>query len=473
MRLYGYILVFLLLVCNSLDAQERYSIRKVSFSSDKYDEFSPVLFGNRLIFCSNQPDKLFITYLNKGKKGLFKIFSVSLNDSSRKSKPVIFSRNLNTPFNDGPITFDSTGREAVFSRNIYNESKIKDFIGGNNNLGLFLTELVDGKWTKIMPFKYNNDLYSITTPFLSLDGKYLYFASDKPGGFGGSDLYRCKFVDNSWSEPENLGTVINTVGNEVYPFINSDGELFFASDGHPGLGKKDLFMSKETSTGWITPIHLDPPINSQFDDFSLITDSSFKSGFFASDRNKSDDIFRFETKIPQLYNCDTLKKNQYCFQFWDDKYTGANSLPVKYEWQFSDGVVLSGLSVTHCFPGAGKYSAKLNIIDNATSNAFFTQTSIEFEIKDFEQPYITSKDTSEVMEEIKFSGLKSNLPGFHIEEYTWDFGDGNFTTGADVLHSYRREGVYNVKLGLAGSRDENMGRATYCVFKPIMVLLNK
>lgn len=473
MKIFRYILVFYLLAYNSVQGQEHYTAKRVYFSSDKYDEFSPVINGDRIVFCSNQQDELLITYIDKARKGLFKIFSTQLNDSTSHSKPKVFSRNLNTPYNDGPIAFNNTGRKAIFSRNIDIDSRKKDLIGRNNNLGLFLTELVDGKWTNIRPFKYNNELYSNTTPFLSPDRKYLYFASDRPGGFGGSDLYRCEYIDSSWAEPENLGAVINTKGNEVYPFINSAGELFFASDGHTGLGKKDLFMSTENSNGWIAPFHLDPPINSKDDDFSLITDSAFTSGYFASDRNGSDDIFRFETKIPQLYNCDTLKENQYCFQFWDDKYPGANSLPVVYEWQFSDGVVLKGLSVKRCFPGAGKYWAKLNIVDNTTSNTFFTQTSLEFEIKDFEQPYISSLDSSLVLKDIKFSGLKSNLPGFHVEEYIWDFGDGDFMTGPDVSHSYKRDGVYNVKLGLTGNNDENKNGVTYCIFKPIRIFSDK
>lgn len=473
MKIFKYILAFCLLACNSVQGQEHYTAKRVYFSSDKYDEFSPVMIGNRIVFCSNQQDGLFITYMNKERKGLFKIFSVQLNDSTSHSKPEMFSRNLNTPYNDGPIAFDTSGRKAIYSRNIDIETKTKDLLGHNDNLGLFSTELIDGRWTNIKPFKYNDELFSNTTPFLSPDGKYLYFASDKPGGFGGSDLYRCEYIENSWSEPENLGKVINTSGNEVYPFINSSGELFFASDGHPGLGKKDIFMSKETFAGWITPVHLDPPINSPDDDFSLITDNAFASGYFASDRNKSDDIFRFETKIPQLYNCDTLKENQYCFQFWDDKYPGIDSLHVEYEWQFSDGAVLKGLSVEHCFPGSGKYWAKLNIVDNTTSNTFFTQTSMEFDLKDFEQPYITSKDTSGVFEEIEFSGLKSYLPGFHVDQYIWDFGDGDFMTGSDVSHSFKKDGVYNVKLGLTGNRDENKNVETYCIFKPIRILSDK
>jgi len=94
---------------------------------------------------------------------------------------------------------------------------------------------------------------------------------------------------------------------------------------------------------------------------------------------------------------------------------------------------------------------------------------MEFEIKDFEQPFITSKDSSGVLEEIKFSGLKSNLPEFQIEKYIWDFGDGSFTTGAEVAHSYKKEGMYNVTLGLSGKRGENKNTEIHCIFKPIRI----
>ena len=473
MKVTIYIILLYLLATYWVQGQDHYMIKKVYFVSDKFDEFSPVITGNKLVFCSNQDAGLFVTYMNKDKKSLFKIFAVQINDTTRHSRPEIFSHDLSTPYNDGPISFDSTGRKAVYSRNITGELKQKDIYSDGNNLGLFLTEFINGKWTHIKPFKYNGESYSNTTPFLSKDGKYLYFASNKPGGFGGFDLYRSGYSDSIWREPENLGRVINTSGNEAYPFVNAAGVLFFASDGHKGLGKKDIFMSTQTINGWTSPLNLDPPINSTGDDFSLITDSTFTLGYFASDRNRSDDIFRFETKIPQLFNCDTMKVNQYCFRFWDEKYSGADSLNVEYQWQFSDSTVLKGLSVEHCFPGAGKYWARLIIVDHTTSETFLTQSSMEFEIEDFEQPFITSKDTSGVLEEIKFSGLRSNLPEFLIDEYIWDFGDGNFTTGAEAVHTYKKDGVYNVKMGVSGKRGESKIRENHCIFKPIRIISYK
>src|SRR5674476_158472 len=181
MKVTIYIILLFLIGGAWLQGQERYTIKRANFSSDRYDEFSPVITGSKLVFCSNQDAGLFITYMNKDKKSLFKIFAVQISDTARYSRPILFSRDLSTPFNDGPISFDSTGRKAVYSRNINIGTKQKEVIPDGANLGLFLTENVNGKWTNIKSFKYNSESYSNTTPFLSQDGKYLYFASDKPG----------------------------------------------------------------------------------------------------------------------------------------------------------------------------------------------------------------------------------------------------------------------------------------------------
>jgi len=468
---YRNILSVLLLVSSLVvQGQGHYTIERVHFSTDKYNEYSPVIIGDKIVFCSNLVNDQFLKDSKWDKKGMFSIFSILVKDSTSDSKPDVFSSNLLSPYNDGPVTFDSSGRKIIYSRNIDIKSTTRDIFDINNQLGLYLAELVNGEWTNIEPFSYNDIKYSTTTPFLSPDGKFLYFASDRPGGFGGSDLYRCEYKDNKWSEPVNLGGVINTKGNEAYPFINSTGELFFASDGHPGLGKKDLYLSKENKDGWIAPLHLDPPINSKSDDISLTTDGEFTSGYFASDRNRSDDIFRFETLVPQLYNCDTLHENQYCFEFWDEKYPGLDTLPVIYEWEFSDGVKIRGLKIEHCLPGAGTYSAKLNIVDNVTSNTFFTQSSMEFKLTDFEQPFITSRDASLNNEEMKFSGLSSNLPGFTIGKYIWDFGDGDFTIGSEVSHKFTKSGVYNVKLGVSGYNEATKNKETRCIVKPVAIV---
>jgi outer membrane protein OmpA-like peptidoglycan-associated protein len=291
-----------------------------------------------------------------------------------------------------------------------------------------------------------------------------------PGGFGGTDLYRCIYQNGEWGEPENLGETINTKGNEVYPYIAPNGDLFFASDGHEGLGKKDLFLSRLNDLHWIEPVHLHAPINSRDDDFGLITNGEFSEGFFSSNRGRSDDIYEFSTLIPQLFNCDTLLENQYCYEFWDDMYPGMDSLPVNYEWEFSDGTKIRGIKVVHCLPGAGKYWARLNIIDNSTSSTFFTQTSMEFELEDHIQPYITSRDAGIVNNLLAFDGLSSYLPGYTIEEYIWDFDDGTFLSGAETEHQFAKTGMYGVKLGVKGHAEGSNGTETRCVIKPVTIV---
>jgi hypothetical protein len=151
MKVTIYIVLLFLISGDWLQGQERYTIKRAYFSSDRYDEFSPVITGSKLVFCSNQDAGLFITYMNKDKKSLYKIFAVQINDTARYSRPVLSVVIL--AFNDGPISFDSTGRKAVYSRNINNKSKPKDIIPNGDNLGLFLTENVNGKWTNIRSFK--------------------------------------------------------------------------------------------------------------------------------------------------------------------------------------------------------------------------------------------------------------------------------------------------------------------------------
>ena len=155
----------------------------------------------------------------------------------------LFSKSLKTKFNDGPVTFSSKGDTIYYSRNIIVDGKLSELSSVRNKLGIFYAVFDGEEWTKIRELRINNEWYNVTTPWSLRDGKRLYFASDKPGGYGGSDLYYCQWNNDYWDEPVNLGPVINTKGNESYPFMNSAGEFFFSSDGHPGIGGKDIFFS--------------------------------------------------------------------------------------------------------------------------------------------------------------------------------------------------------------------------------------
>ncbi len=177
-----------------------------------------------------------------------------------------------------------------------NAKKYNSKTGGTVNLQIFTATLADNQWGNIQAFQYNSDDYSVGHPALSPDGNTLYFVSDMPGGKGGTDLYKCSKQGSGWGKPENLGGIINTEGDEMFPFMSNDGTLYFSSEGLPGLGGLDVFSTKARGNGWAEPKNLFFPINTNGDDFAFIIDPSNTYGYFSSNRaggKGDDDIYSF------------------------------------------------------------------------------------------------------------------------------------------------------------------------------------
>ena len=221
--------------------------------------------------------------------------------------PEEFSKDLNTKYHEGPLTFSADGSRVIFTRNNYNEGKSKKSSDNVTKLKLYSADLRDGGWANVQELPFNSDEYSSGHPALSRDGKSLYFVSDRPGGRGGTDVYVARFDGGTWSQPLNLGPQINTKGDEMFPFVDENGILYFASNGHPGnLGGLDMYYTSLNGGGNAQISHLDAPINSKADDFGLITDGSRSTGYFSSNRlNGDDDIFRF-FRESSLYGCRNL-----------------------------------------------------------------------------------------------------------------------------------------------------------------------
>jgi outer membrane protein OmpA-like peptidoglycan-associated protein len=466
-------LVVLILIVLSpqiiLGQKETYTIKKASFSSDNYDEFSPVFYKNGIVFSSNR--NVGLSYRSTSQnKGLFKIYYVDTIGKAGWENAKLFSKNLTTILNDGPVTFNSSRDTIYYSRNQVVTNKFGDISSSRNKLGIFTAVLINGQWTKVRDLRINNEWYNITTPCLSPDGKKLYFASDKPGGYGGSDLYYSEWKNDRWEDPVNLGPVINTKGNESYPFVNSAGELFFSSDGLPGHGGKDIFFSVFSDSTWQTPVCLDSPINSKFDDFGIVTDTLMKEGYFSSNRDNSIDIYHFATNSPQVLYTNIQKNNQYCFTLNDSGAMAIDTLNLKYIWSFGDGHKGAGSKVIHCFPGAGRYEVRLDIVDRSTGRLFFSKLAYTLEINNFRQPFINSPDIVLKNDSVKFDGLGSNIPGYKILRYAWNFGDGIKSSGAKVKHIFREKGEYLVNLELILKSTSNGKSRKTGVSKKVLVL---
>lgn len=464
------ILILTFLGYTGIDAQsQNFLVKPCQFSSGSTDEFSPVFYKGGVVFCSNRDINSLISYVNDQNK-LFSIFLVTKKDSTKWKFPEILSEDLTSWFNDGPATFSKDGTTIYYSRNNSIKNSLRNISDTTNKLGIYTAELVNGVWTNIKPFQHNDPLYSFCTPALSKDGSRIYFSSDMPGGSGGMDLYYCDRVNDEWNKPVNIGSVINTKKNEAFPFVTEFGKLYFASDGHPGHGGKDIFYTQEINGEWLVPVCLDTSINSTADDFGIVFDSTLTGGYFSSNRLNTDDIFSFISAPVDFETCDTIIENKYCFTFYDERHIEFNdTIALTYIWDFGNGIKVKGAEANHCFPGPGKYLVKLSIIDDMTGENIASEVEYNVELENIKQAFIKSVDVGAVDSPVSFEAITTDLKGITATDYFWNFGDG-FSPGAPITsQTFREPGEFIVKLGLLTGKDDNNAIQKICVMKKIKI----
>ncbi|SOE19989.1 Outer membrane protein OmpA [Spirosomataceae bacterium TFI 002] len=215
-----------------------------------------------------------------------------------------FSKQINSKYHEGPVTFFKDYQKLVFTRNNYSKGRSKKSKDGINMLKLYSSEKGKKKWGDINELPFNSDEYSCGHPALNSNDSKLYFVSDMPGGFGGTDIYVVDYINGKWGSPINLGREINTEGNEMFPYVDENDNLYFSSDGHAGLGGLDIFYAK-LQNGRIEGEleNIGYPVNSEKDDFGLITDGDRSEGYFSSNRKRGysdDNIYAFRRKCREL-----------------------------------------------------------------------------------------------------------------------------------------------------------------------------
>lgn len=274
----------------------KYTIDKTDVNSEFYD-YGPTFFGKQIVFTSSRSEGNQYSKIHAWTKQNFTdLFVASIDNDGRLGSVENFSKTVNTKFNESSPIFTKDGKTMYFTRNNYNDGKKRKSDDKVIMEKIYKAELVNGEWTNVKELPFSSDNYKTAHPALSTDEKTLYFASDMPGSFGNSDLYKVSIDSNgNFGLPENLGTTINTEGRETFPFIDADNNLFFASDGHPGLGGLDIFEAKVNNNSFEKPVNIGKPLNSQLDDFGYVTNKD-GLGFFSSNRDGGigfDDIYTF------------------------------------------------------------------------------------------------------------------------------------------------------------------------------------
>jgi outer membrane protein OmpA-like peptidoglycan-associated protein len=298
----------------------RYKIEDAGINS-KYSDYGSFVYNNKIYFASARDTGNFSQRRHKWTGEYYtNIYSANIDpQNSAAVKPDKFKTALNTKFHESTPAFTKDGNTVYFTRNNYIDGKKGKDDNKITLIKLYKATLENGKWTKITALPFTSDNYSTAHPALSPDEKTLYFASDMPGSIGQSDIYKVSInSDASFGTPQNLGKPINTEGKETFPYVTSENEIYFASDGHPGLGGLDVFVGQIDENGTVSDIqNLGNDINSPKDDFAYIIDPVSRQGYFSSNKDGgmgSDDIYKFlETKrlkcLQELYGIITDSEN--------------------------------------------------------------------------------------------------------------------------------------------------------------------
>ena len=286
----------------------RYTVEDAGINSE-FSDYGSTFYNSKVIFTSARDTGSLTSRKHKWTGESFtNLYDAEIGAEGALSKAERFGKKINSKYHESTPAFTQDGKTVYFTRNNYIDGKKGKDAQKSTLLKLYKATLQDDNWTDVTELPFNSDQYSVAHPALSADDKTLYFASDMPGTLGQSDLFKVTInADGTFSTPVNLGNVINTEGRETFPMITAENELYFASDGHPGLGGLDIFVSKaDKENAFKDVLNVGEPLNSSKDDFGFLIDTKSKIGYVSSNRDGgkgSDDIYKFKETKKIEYTC--------------------------------------------------------------------------------------------------------------------------------------------------------------------------
>jgi outer membrane protein OmpA-like peptidoglycan-associated protein len=291
----------------------RFTLENCKEINTAYSDYGSSYHNENLVFCSAR--NLSTIADNKQKwtdEDFTDLYESKILQDSKLSSPTNVSRVLNTKYHESTPVFTKDGQTIYFTRNNYLNSNRGMDEKATTLLKIYKATLKGNKWGNVQSLPFNSDLYSVAHPALSVDEKTLYFASNMPGTLGQSDIFKVAILgEDSYGKPVNLGSTVNTEGRETFPFVSAENELYLASDGHPGLGGLDVFVStivgKDQSYKEL--VNLGEPLNSSKDDFAFLMNTDLREGYVTSNREGgrgSDDIYWFKETKRLVKPCEQL-----------------------------------------------------------------------------------------------------------------------------------------------------------------------
>jgi outer membrane protein OmpA-like peptidoglycan-associated protein len=456
-------------MCIPVFGQE-YEVAPANFNSKEAD-FSGVFYNKDIVFCSTRAktnlsfdeDSLTLYYTD--------LYISTVKSNGTYSNAEAIKGNVNTDYNEGHATFSSDGKRMFYTANLKKSLNNKFDKTSEYKLGIFMAEEVNGQWQTRGAFPYNsvNGKYSVAHPSLSSNDSVLYFCSNMPGGKGNSDIYRSYWINGQWSAPENLGSKVNSKGNEFFPFINEFDVLFFSTNSREDSEGMDIYYSLFEENEFQKPVRLNNSINSEYDEFAYQELDGINQGCFSSNRNDlQDDIFLFKKYLNTFNECHENYEANFCYHFFDEKLSLMDSLPIAYEWIMGDGTILKGDKIDYCYKDFGNFHVELNVVDTLTKSVFKKISETDITITKQDKPYILSHDT--IYQNTPFECLAEliSFSEFEVEKIEWEMDDGTNYSGQIFQHTFTSPGLHQIKCGISGKRKKNGVLPKICVYKNVV-----
>ena len=290
----------------------RYRIENAGINSE-FSDYGTAFYKDELVFASARDTGSISSKKHSWTNQSYtNLYGAKVTDNGNFESPDKFSKSVSSKYHESTPVFTQDGNTMYFTRNNFLNGKKGKNADKTILLKIYKATKEGDKWTNVTELPFNSNEYSVAHPALSADEKTLYFASDMPGTLGASDIFKVSInADGSYGTPVNLGDKINTEARETFPFISNDNELYFASDGHPGLGGLDVFVTQLKEDGNVGSIkNVGEPVNSKMDDFAFLIDTKSKNGFVSSNRKEDnlgyDDIYKFTEILPIPKDCEQL-----------------------------------------------------------------------------------------------------------------------------------------------------------------------
>ncbi len=266
------------------------------FINSTASDFGPAFYGNSQVVFSSARTDIQRTSTDWTGKANNQLFIANLGKNGFLEAPFFLKSDVKNAFNEGPVAYTQDGKWVAFTKNNFVDGT-RQIASSGMKLDLYIAEVTpNGDWINVIAFPYNGTDFSVGFPAFSPDGRALYFASDRPDSFGGYDIYVSFRVgsSNNWSAPQNLGSVVNSQGNEISPYFDNE-TLYFSSDWHEGFGGYDVFRAMQSNGRWTQIFHMGTGVNSNRDDYGFIYDSFRNIGYLVSNRpggRGNEDIYK-------------------------------------------------------------------------------------------------------------------------------------------------------------------------------------